>query len=111
MNKYLANARFFFLYVAISAVVVGIVMTYSLVTDLPRFQTALALTGGLLGAWATLFTLLEIRRIARKARGQAEPVSIKTGFWVLLPLAGGIIWFLKTNGALNDYWQSLGATA
>jgi len=72
MNKYLANARFIFLYAVISAVVVGIVMTYSWVVDLAWFQTALALTGGLLGAWATLFTLLEIRRIARKARGQAE---------------------------------------
>jgi hypothetical protein len=47
-------------------------MTYSLVANLSRFQTTLALTGGLLGAWATLFTLLEIRRIARKARGLTE---------------------------------------
>jgi hypothetical protein len=45
-----------------------------------------------------------------KARGQAEPVSAMTGFWVLLPLVGGIVWFVKTNGALNDYWRSLGAT-
>jgi hypothetical protein len=42
-------------------------------------------------------------------RGQAKPVSAVTGLWILLPLVGGIVWFVKTNGALNDYWRSLGA--
>jgi hypothetical protein len=42
-------------------------------------------------------------------RGQKPPVSALTGLWVLLPLVGGIVWFVKTNGALNDYWRSLGA--
>ena len=43
-------------------------------------------------------------------RGQKAPVSALTGLWVLLPLVGGIVWFVKTNGALNDYWKSLGAS-
>jgi hypothetical protein len=42
-------------------------------------------------------------------RGQDRPVSALTGLWCLLPLLGLIIWFVKTNGALNDYWRSLGA--
>ena len=42
-------------------------------------------------------------------RGQRPPVSALTGLWVLLPLVGGIVWFVKTNGALNAYWRSLGA--
>jgi Domain of unknown function (DUF4234) len=42
-------------------------------------------------------------------RGQQPPVSALTGLWVLLPVAGGIVWFVKTNGALNAYWRSLGA--
>jgi hypothetical protein len=46
-----------------------------------------------------------------EGRGQAKPVSAVTGCWIFLPLAGGIIWFVKTNGALNQYWASLGATA
>jgi hypothetical protein len=46
-----------------------------------------------------------------EARGQAKPVSAITGLWILLPLIGGIIWFVKTNGALNAYWESLGAVA
>jgi hypothetical protein len=41
-------------------------------------------------------------------RGQAKPVSAATGAWILLPLIGSIIWFVKTNGALNAYWRSVG---
>ena len=45
-------------------------------------------------------------------RGQAKPVSGATGLWVfpgIFLLVGPIIWFVKTNGALNAYWRSLGA--
>ncbi len=42
-------------------------------------------------------------------RGQAKPVSGMTGLWILLPLIGAIVWFVKTNGALNSYWRSVGA--
>jgi hypothetical protein len=46
-------------------------------------------------------------------RGQAKPVSAATGLWFLLLgwffFVGGIVWFVKTNGALNNYWRSLGA--
>lgn len=42
-------------------------------------------------------------------RGQHTPVTAITGLWILLPLLGGLIWFVKTNGALNSYWRSLGA--
>jgi hypothetical protein len=42
-------------------------------------------------------------------RGQAKPVSAVTGVWIILPLIGSIVWFVKTNGALNDYWRSVGA--
>lgn len=47
-----------------------------------------------------------------KRRGQAAPVSGATGLWYfpgMFILVGPIIWFVKTNGALNDYWKSLGA--
>lgn len=46
-------------------------------------------------------------------RGQARPVSATTGLWALLLgwffFVGAIVWFVKTNGALNDYWRSVGA--
>ena len=46
-------------------------------------------------------------------RGQARPVSAVTGLWALLLgwffFVGLIVWFVKTNGALNEYWRSIGA--
>ena len=48
-----------------------------------------------------------------KRRGQQPPVSVVTGLWALLLgwffFVGLIVWFVKTNGALNDYWRSVGA--
>lgn len=45
-------------------------------------------------------------------RGLRAPVSGATGLWALLLGwffgAGLIIWFVKTNGALNAYWRSQG---
>lgn len=38
----------------------------------------------------------------------ASPVRGTTGLWVLLPLLGPLIWFVKVQGALNRYWESKG---
>jgi len=47
-------------------------------------------------------------------RGVARPVSALTGLWyfpgIFLLGLGPIVWFVKTNGALNAYWRSLGAS-
>lgn len=47
-------------------------------------------------------------------KGWARPVSAVTGLWALLLgwffFVGLIVWFVKTNGALNAYWRSQGAT-
>ena len=45
----------------------------------------------------------------QEAAGRPKTVQGLTGLWILLPLIGAIIWFVKTNGALNDYWRSRGA--
>jgi hypothetical protein len=45
--------------------------------------------------------------------GRPKRVSAATGLWVypgfLLLLIGPFVWFVKTNGALNEYWRSVGA--
>jgi hypothetical protein len=44
-------------------------------------------------------------------RGQQPPVTGITGLWVFpgcFIIVGPFIWFAKTNGALNDYWRSVG---
>jgi Domain of unknown function (DUF4234) len=48
------------------------------------------------------------------ASGREKPVSAATGLWYfpgMLILIGPIVWFVKTNGALNEYWKSMGAPA
>ena len=39
------------------------------------------------------------------------PVSAWIGLWILLPLVGAIIWFVKVQGALNRFWEARGAPA
>jgi hypothetical protein len=42
--------------------------------------------------------------------GQQSPVSTATGAWIFLPFAGSIIWYVKVQAALNDFWMQRGAT-
>lgn len=59
---------------------------------------------------ATMFIIpSEIGQIQARA-GVTQTVRGTTGLWVLLPLFGSIIWYVKVQRALNDYWVSRGAT-
>ena len=40
--------------------------------------------------------------------GRPAPVTGLTGFWVLLPIIGGFVWIIKTQGRLNEFWASHG---
>ncbi|MEO9134201.1 MAG: DUF4234 domain-containing protein [Jatrophihabitantaceae bacterium] len=42
--------------------------------------------------------------------GQPSRVRGITGLWILLPIIGTIVWFVKVQGQLNDYWRAYGAT-
>jgi hypothetical protein len=76
--------------------------------------------GGVLGLVLAVFTLgivtpfllpNEVGNLYAR-QGRARPVSATTGLWVLLGsfiLVGPLVWLIKTNGALNAYWRSLGA--
>lgn len=71
----------------------------------------LALVLGLfIGIVMPFLTSQEVGELYER-RGFARPVSGVTGLWIFVPLVGGIIWFVKTNGALNSYWRSQGAAA
>lgn len=64
--------KFAFLYLAISAVVVACAMTFSGIVGLAWWQTVLLLIGGLVGAWATVFSFLEVRRLGQTAMNTAD---------------------------------------
>jgi uncharacterized protein DUF4234 len=51
----------------------------------------------------------EVGNMVRQ-NGRPSRVSGLLGFWILLPLIGPIVWFVKVQGQLNDHWRSLGAT-
>jgi cytochrome c-type biogenesis protein CcmH/NrfF len=57
--------------------------------------------------------LSEVGNMYRKD-GRELPVNGWTGLW-LFPfgflIVTAIVWFVKTQGALNRYWESKGATA
>ena len=52
----------------------------------------------------------EVRYMYEDLDGQHSPVRGLTGLWILLPVIGSIVWFVKVQGALNRYWESKGAT-
>jgi hypothetical protein len=76
--------------------------------------------GGALGLVIALFTfglvtpfLLpnEVGNLYAR-QGRTRPVAATTGLWILLGwmlLVGPLVWLIKTNGALNAYWRSMGA--
>ena len=60
----------------------------------------------------TFFVLpSEVRYMYEDLDGGTSPVRGTTGLWILLPLLGPIVWFVKVQGALNRYWQSKGVAA
>ncbi len=46
-----------------------------------------------------------------KLDGREAPFSGWLGLWLLLPLIGAFVWFIKVQGALNEFWESKAAPA
>jgi Domain of unknown function (DUF4234) len=61
---------------------------------------AIAIIGVLL--WSELKSLYE-------EDSRVSPHTPLWGLWLLLPIVGNFIWFIPTQQALNDFWQSKGA--
>ena len=41
--------------------------------------------------------------------GQEAPITAVWGLWFLLPLIGHIIWYVRMQRSLNDFWIAKGA--
>ena len=95
----------------------GLVWFYSVHEEMKR-HTGNGLGGGLglviaifLGFVSPFLVSSEVGQLYERM-GRAKPVSGATGLWYLpgaFIVVGPIVWFVKTNGALNAYWRSLGA--
>jgi Domain of unknown function (DUF4234) len=103
--------------ILLSIITIGI---YALYWEYASFKELKEYSGDGIGGWlGLLFAILlsivnafllphEVGRLYART-GRLPPVSALTGFWVLIPIVGGIIWVVKVQGRLNDYWESLPA--
>ncbi len=58
----------------------------------------------------TMFLLAgEVEQLYRDD-GQEPPITTLWGLWFLLPLIGNLIWYLRIQDAINDYWTAHGQT-
>lgn len=101
--------------ILLSIITIGI---YALYWEYASFKELKEYSGEGIGGWlGLLFAILlsivnafvlplEVGRLYARA-GRPAPVSALTGFWVLIPIVGGIVWVVKVQGRLNDYWESL----
>jgi hypothetical protein len=59
----------------------------------------------------TMFMMAsEVEQLYRR-EGKEPPITTIWGLWFLLPLIGNIIWYVRIQRSLNDYWTSHGAPA
>ena len=92
----------------------GIVWTYRTSEDLKKYNGdglggVLGIVVYLLLSVVLMFTIpSEIEKMYQRD-GRESPVSPLWGLWFLLPIIGNIVWYLKVQGALNDFWTSKGA--
>jgi len=61
------------------------------------------------GNIALMFVIPNEIRHMYEHDGRQSPVSAVWGLWFLLPIIGWIIWYVKVQHALNDFWLSKGA--
>ena len=92
----------------------GIFWTYRTSEDLKKYNGDGL--GGVLGlviyivfSVVLMFTIPNEIKNMHERDGRQSPVSALLGLWFLLPLIGNIIWYLKVQGALNEFWISKGA--
>ena len=103
------------LWFVLALTIYGYVWTYKTQEEIKRYSGNGI--GGVLGGvialvvWPVLFFVIpsEVRYMYEDLDGQRSPVRGTTGLWILLPVVGWIVWFVKVQGALNRYWQSKGA--
>lgn len=112
------NARSIGLSILWSVLTLGIytfVWTYKTHEEIKRYSGngiggVLGLVVYILISPVTFFVVpSETRYLYEEIDGLASPVRGLTGLWLILPLIGTIVLFVKVQGALNRYWQSKGA--
>ena len=59
----------------------------------------------------TMFLMAsEVEQLYRN-EGEEPPITTIWGLWFLLPIIGNLIWYVRIQRSINDYWASQGAAA
>jgi hypothetical protein len=59
----------------------------------------------------TMFLMAgEVEQLYRR-EGKEPPITTIWGLWFLLPIIGNLIWYVRIQRSINDYWTSHGAPA
>ena len=114
----LGKPRSVFMVIVLSIVTFGIwtlVWSYQNGDELKRHNTTglggiayLVLT--LLVSPVTMFLMAsEVEQTYRK-KGMEPPITTIWGLWFLLPIIGNLIWYVRIQHAINDYWTTMGST-
>jgi len=70
--------------------------------------------GGVLGLLLAIFCGIvtifllpdEVANLYRGRGDQDPPISALAGFWNFIPIIGGIIWLVKVQRRLNEFWEA-----
>jgi hypothetical protein len=113
-EKEIGNARSIGLSILWAFLTLGIytfVWTYKTHNEIKRYSGNGV--GGVLGlviyiliSPVTYFVVPSEVRAMVERDGATSPVRGLTGLWLLLPIVGSFVWFVKVQGALNRYWRS-----
>jgi hypothetical protein len=58
----------------------------------------------------TMFLMAsEVEQLYRRD-GKEPPITTIWGLWFLLPIIGNLIWYVRIQNAINDYWTAKGDT-
>lgn len=58
----------------------------------------------------TMFLMAgEVEQLYRRD-GREPPITTIWGLWFLLPVIGNIIWYVRIQNSINDYWTAHGQT-
>jgi hypothetical protein len=56
----------------------------------------------------TMFLMAgEVEQLYRR-EGKEPPITMIWGLWFLLPIIGNIIWYVRIQKSINDYWTAHG---
>jgi hypothetical protein len=94
----------------------AILWSYRTNEDLKRYNGdglggVLAVVLCLLLSVVLMFTIPnEIEKMYQRD-GRQSPISTVWGLWFLLPIIGNIIWYVKVQRVLNEFWASKGSAS